>query len=340
MAPSASKHHLPVDAYTVGWISALPVELAASATMLDEEHEDLPFDQSDPTIYTLGSIGKHNVVLACLPAGRTGISPATAVATRMLAKFPSIRVGFLIGVGGGIPTEDNDIRLGDVVVSMPHLDHGGVVQYDSGKAEAEGTFHRTGHLNTPPSILLNTINRARANYFRGKSNFRKYLAAFDCLPDFTRGQTGPDRLFSPNYSHFHGPTCDRCDQNMIIERPSRGVNEGVQIHYGTIASGSTVVKDAVKRDEIAKALGGHILCFETEAAGLMNNFPCLVIRGICDYADSHKQKQWQPYAAATAAAYAKELLSIVPAADVAALSKIKSELIALLSLRCSRSTAL
>jgi nucleoside phosphorylase len=53
-----------------------------------------------------------------------------------------------------------------------------------------------------------------------------------------------------------------------------------------------------------------------EAAGLMDNFPCLVIRGICDYADSHKNKQWQGYAAATAAAYAKELLSMIHPSQV------------------------
>jgi hypothetical protein len=53
-----------------------------------------------------------------------------------------------------------------------------------------------------------------------------------------------------------------------------------------------------------------------EAAGLMNNFPCIVIRGICDYADSHKNDRWQRYAAATAAAYAKELLAFVPIQDL------------------------
>lgn len=46
-----------------------------------------------------------------------------------------------------------------------------------------------------------------------------------------------------------------------------------------------------------------------EAAGLSNGFPCVVIRGICDYADSHKNDQWHPYAAAVAAACAKELLT-------------------------------
>jgi hypothetical protein len=53
-----------------------------------------------------------------------------------------------------------------------------------------------------------------------------------------------------------------------------------------------------------------------EAAGLMDNFPCLVIRGICDYSDTHKKKNWQPYAAATAAAYAKELLGVIAPVQV------------------------
>jgi nucleoside phosphorylase len=70
-----------------------------------------------------------------------------------------------------------------------------------------------------------------------------------------------------------------------------------------------VIKDGQFRDRIAQELG--VICFEMEAAGLMDSFPCLVIRGICDYADSHKNKRWQPYAAATAAVHAKELLGVV-----------------------------
>jgi nucleoside phosphorylase len=77
------------------------------------------------------------------------------------------------------------------------------------------------------------------------------------------------------------------------------------IYYGLIASANKVIKDAIVRDDAAKQ---DILCFEMEAAGLMNHFPCLVIRGVCDYSDSHKNKRWQGYAAMTAAAYAKALL--------------------------------
>ncbi|KAF3191749.1 hypothetical protein TWF225_000970 [Orbilia oligospora] len=72
------------------------------------------------------------------------------------------------------------------------------------------------------------------------------------------------------------------------------------------------MKNAIVRDKLAAE--NDILCFEMEAAGLMNQFPCLVIRGICDYSDSHKNKEWQGYAAMAAAAYAKDLLrEVVPA---------------------------
>lgn len=70
------------------------------------------------------------------------------------------------------------------------------------------------------------------------------------------------------------------------------------------------MKNGIRRDETAQEL--NVLCFEMEASGLMGHFPCFVIRGICDYADSHKNNQWQEYAAAVAAAYVKELLSEIP----------------------------
>ncbi|RAO72805.1 uncharacterized protein BHQ10_008817 [Talaromyces amestolkiae] len=73
------------------------------------------------------------------------------------------------------------------------------------------------------------------------------------------------------------------------------------------------MKDTETRDRFAKER--NVLCFEMEAAGLMDRIPCLVIRGVCDYSDSHKQEEWQGYAALTAAAYAEQLLSITPPSD-------------------------
>jgi nucleoside phosphorylase len=105
--------------YTVGWISALAAELAASIEMLDEIHPKLYQDPQDHNHYTFGKIGEHNVVIACLPLGRTGLVSATEVAMQMRLSFKSIRFGLMVGVGGGVPSEEVDIRLGDVVVSRP-----------------------------------------------------------------------------------------------------------------------------------------------------------------------------------------------------------------------------
>jgi hypothetical protein len=66
--------------YTVGWVCALSIELAAAQEMLDEEHEDFDHDANDTNIYTLGRIGEHNVVIACLPGGQTGANSAAEVA--------------------------------------------------------------------------------------------------------------------------------------------------------------------------------------------------------------------------------------------------------------------
>jgi nucleoside phosphorylase len=300
--------------YTVGWVCTLPTELAAAAEMLDEEHQDLPQDANKTNLYTLGHIGEHNVVIACLPAGQKGNTPAAAVAIQMKSKFTLIRFGLMVGIGGGVPSDEADIRLGDVVISQPYMEHGGVVQYDFGKATPSG-FVRTGFLNTPPTILLNAISKLRANHLRGRSNLSTYLSSICLLPNFSRNRAGPDILFESSYDHIRGPTCETCNKDRLLKRTSRATQE-IMVYYGTIASGNQIIGDGVTRDRLSSELG-CVLCFEMEAVGLMNFFPCLVIRGICDYADSHENKRWQPYAAATAAACAKEVLSVILAAEVA-----------------------
>ena len=305
------------DDYTVGWVCALPVELAAAQEMLDEEHDDLARELSDndENLYSLGSIGGHNVAIVCLPAGRIGNNPAAAVGAQMRATFKGIRFGLMVGIGGGVPSTEVDIRLGDVVVSQPHKTFGGVVQYDMGKTTLSG-FERIGSLNSPPQVLLSAITKAQANEHRGRSKLVKYMLKLDLIPKFQRSNTGPDVLFDAAYDHDGGQTCDKCSTDRQEARELRDSGEEVVVHYGTIASRNQVMRNAAERDKISAELGG-VLCFEMEAAGLMNSFPCLIIRGICDYADSHKNKRWQPYAAAMAAAYAKEVLSVIPPADVA-----------------------
>jgi nucleoside phosphorylase len=281
--------------------------------MLDAEHEDPTPNTNDSNIYTLGCIGGHNVVVACLPAGQLGTNSAAVVAMQMKTTFPAIRFGLMVGVGGGVPGKEADIRLGDIVVSQPGNGHGGVVQYDFGKS-TPSRFQRTGFLNTPPPILLTAITKLRSNQDRGRNSLSPHLSKLSNLPKFSRDQAGNDVLFEAKYNHGGEDSYALCAATRKVQRKER-TNNTPMIHYGTIASGNQVMRDGVLRDKISSELGG-VLCFEMEAAGLMNNFPCLVIRGICDYADSHKNKRWQPYAAGTAAAYAKELLRVIPAADV------------------------
>lgn len=316
------RRRLRSEDYTVGWVCAVPIELTAAGEMLDEEHGDVLYQRYNGTnLYTLGRIHEHNVVIACLPAGQMGISSAATVATQMKSEFTSIRFSLLVGIGGGVPTNETDIRLGDVVISQPEKQHGGVIQYDSGKA-TPGGFMQTGFLNTPPTILLNALQKLKARHIRGQTGIAESLSPLNRLPQFKLENAGPDILFEPTCDHHQGDACGPCSKDRQIKRHQRE-NQNIVIHYGSIASGNQVMRDGVTRDNLSSKLGG-VLCFEMEAAGLMNNFPCLVIRGICDYADSHKNELWQPYAAATAAACAKEVLSVIPASDVTTMQTINN----------------
>jgi nucleoside phosphorylase len=298
------------DDYTVAWICALPHEMAAAKIMLDRTHLALHQPKPDHNVYTLGSIAGHNVVMACLPSGIYGTNSAAIVVATMLTTFPCLQFALLVGIGGGVPSETCDIRLGDVVVSVPTVHAGGVVQYDFGKTLREGRLQRTGSLNTPPQVLLNAVSQMRSNRLIGKDppiRSPNIYAESQRGREFARPEN--DWLFSATYDHEGTTNCLACDSRQLVSREPRTTQEP-QIHYGLIASGNQVMKDARTRDCLAQELG--IICFEMEAAGLMNQLPSLVIRGICDYCDSHKQKDWQGYAALSAAVYAKSLISLVP----------------------------
>jgi nucleoside phosphorylase len=310
MAPPTLSH----QDYTVAWICALPLELTAAKAMLDEIHSDLCQPPSDHNAYTLGRLHGHNVVIACLPSGVYGTTSAATILAQMLPTFPSLIFGLMVGIGGGVPTKANDIRLGDVVVSKPTTKGTGVIQYDYGKTLSNGRIQNTGSLNKPPMVLLTAISQIQSDYIAGSGQMEQIL--FDTFEknmqlkaQFSRPYN--DWLFHGTYNHQSSASaseCSLCDPRQLVSREPRASDEPY-IHYGLIASGNQVMKDALSRDLIAQEL--DILCFEMEAAGLMDQLPCLVIRGICDYCDSHKHKQWQGYASFTAAAFAKLLLSIV-----------------------------
>lgn len=291
------------DQYTIAWICALYIEMAAAQAMLDEIHEPLPTHVDDSNTYVLGSIQKHNVVIACLPEQQYGTNNAAKVATNMKRTFSALRAGLMVGIGGGVPGKV-DVRLGDVVVGTR------VMQWDLGKIVEEGQLQRTAVARVPHQSLGTAVSALRSKHELSPSRVPNILQQkLDGQHAYSRPSL-PDYLFHSTYDH--GPetlSCDRCDHSKLVSR-SRRASDDITIYYGAIASGNQVMKNGTTRDNIARQL--DVICFEMETAGLIDILPCLPVRGICDYSDSHKSKGWQRYSAATAAAYARELIEELP----------------------------
>ncbi|KAF4894779.1 Vegetative incompatibility protein HET-E-1 [Colletotrichum fructicola] len=332
--------------YTIGWICAIDTEYTAAQAFLDETHEPpeaIPVH--DHNAYTLGRAGKHDVVIAVLPDGEYGLSTAGVVAQRMLDSFPNVRLGLMVGIGGGAPSQrpGHDIRLGDVVVSSPRDGHSGVLQYDFGKTIQNQEFKLTRTLNLPPNILRTAVSKLRSTFeIKGSDIPEAIETALSKKPRLRRKYGRPpqetDVLLLSHVVYDPRRPIEAPEPDLLVPRldpaePDLGSCSGKAgdlgralarytrqerdedddnpaIFYGLIASANQLMKDAEVRDKFAAQK--DVLCFEMEAAGLMNHFPCLVVRGICDYSDSHKNNRWKGYAAMAAAASAKALLNQVP----------------------------
>jgi nucleoside phosphorylase len=296
--------------YTVAWICALPkAELVIAGAMLDEEHPVLPAaDPQDTNVYLFGRIGSHNVVIACLPAEKTGKVSAAIVAKDLLRSFKAVRFGLMVGVGGGAPyytvkhdnsamdvdcsnnnsamdmdcEDDNseeddsedtqDIRLGDVVISLHSKSSEAVVQYDFGKSVQGKEFIRTGRLNKPPSIVLSAVGMLQGQYERKGHKLSERLSKM--VSDNPRMATkfeypglAKDQLFKSDFVHVNDKKqCKDCcgsrDIN-LVKRKKRDSTD-IVLHYGTIGSADQVMKDATLRDKWAQK--EKVKCFEMEAA--------------------------------------------------------------------------
>ncbi|KAH6884868.1 hypothetical protein B0T10DRAFT_409451 [Thelonectria olida] len=297
--------------YTVGILCPLPKELMAVRALFDSKHDSLETAPGDTNHYALGKMAQHMVVAACLPAGEYGTNAAASAACNMVRSFGSLQFCLLVGIAGGVPSEKIDIRLGDVVVSQPAGTCPGVLQYDLGKEEGK-SLKLTGTLQRPPRVLTTAIAALRSDPDLGPEPLAPYLRKVASrMPRYSHPGSELDVLFQI--------ACATCrSQNLsggcshMQQRIPRPTTEPT-IHYGPVASGNRVVKDATFRDQLAREHG--VLCFEMEAAGVTNAVNSLVIRGISDYCDVEKNDVWQEYAAAAAAAYAKLLLGVVAKAD-------------------------
>jgi nucleoside phosphorylase len=332
-SPSAPDHR---QDFELAIICALPLEANAVIGTFDHHwvDQDRKYGKAagDPNAYTTGVIGSHNVVVAHMPG--MGKVSAAGVAVGLRMSFPGIKLALVVGICGGVPSgpHEREIYLGDVVISQC------LVQYDFGRQYPEG-FEPKGTIQggsgIPPVAIQAVLCKLETDYHSAKLQedtgvFLRELQGNSVRARYPGAEC--DRLFKPSYLHQHRDpkdcaTCGKHENHACAEALAMACEElgcggdglahrkrpldnerssGPSIHFGKMGSGDTVMKSGTHRDDITKRDG--IIAFEMEGAGIYAHFPSLVIKGVCDYADSHKNKQGQDYAAATAAACTKAFL--------------------------------
>jgi nucleoside phosphorylase len=228
--------------------------------------------------------------------------------------FPNIKLALVVGICGVAPftlERNEEIVLGDVIMSTA------VVQYDLGRQRPD-QFRRKDTiadlLGRPSHELRALITKLQGFRSRRRlqANLVDHLGVLQNESELAIKYPGTnlDSLFLPTYTHTgDGLTCDECGCNgeTVTRDRLKSTNPQPMIHFGQVASGNTVMRSGEHRDDIARREG--VIAFEMEGAGVWDSFPCVVIKGACDYADSHKNKSWQKYAAATAASCAKAFLA-------------------------------
>ncbi|KAL8841970.1 MAG: hypothetical protein Q9176_002907 [Flavoplaca citrina] len=300
--------------YTIGWIAPMAIELTPALALLDRI--TTLHVANDSNIYKAGRIGDHHVVMVTLD--RIGLSAIPSVAAGMYASFRNLKHMLLVGLGGGIPDYalGEQMVLGDVVVSRK------VEHLDCGRRTPNG-FEFSHQTYEPSRALLKAVNTLWSTHLSQGTQIPRILQGIRQKLHPTirenREDLGPDadQLFDSDYHHKdNAKSCKNCcDPKRSRSRQERGPKahrekDSPLIHYGTIGSANSLMVGSEEREKFYNEFG--TICFEMEAAVLME-YRCLVVRGISDYSDSHKNKEWQPYAAATAAAYAHELIMTLPA---------------------------
>jgi nucleoside phosphorylase len=295
-----------LDSVTIAIITALPKEFAAVKALIENLDEYFIPGKGAGRRYWVGEVsashgGKHQVVLCLLPD--MGNNSAAIRATLVLEHFPQIQSIIMTGIAGGVPhpdKPDEHVRLGDVVVS----DRNGVVQYDLDKETISEIIHR--HPPRPPSaVLLEGVRYLEASRIGGKYPWQPFIQQVMNRLEIELPPVSTDTLTAS------------LDQSQVIVHPiDRERKEGQpKLFYGSIASANKLLKNPLKRDALRNKFG--VKAVEMEGSGIADatwNYEVgyLVIRGICDYCDSHKGDVWQTYAAVVSAAYTRALLESIP----------------------------
>lgn len=335
------------EGFQIAVICALPLEFDAVSLVFDqfwdEEGDRYGRAQGDTNTYTTGRVGEYDVVLALLP--NMGTAAAAGAAAGLRSSFPGLKLAFLVGVCGGVPgTGANEVLLGDVVISKT-VQHGLGKQYPDAFVTKDTVNDNLGRPNKDIRSLIASFETqlGRRRLRKKAGDHLKELQSAAVRERYTWDYRYPgvdeDKLFAAAYRHQHhvpytcsicsewenpGGFCDKaaqsscaelgCDENQLVARPLLSLKRNMapddmqcpEILVGRIFSGDTVMKSGERRDRIAAE--HNVIAFEMEGAGIWDEVPSIIVKGICDYADSHKNKKWQPFAAATAASVVKAVL--------------------------------
>ncbi|KAH6687361.1 nucleoside phosphorylase domain-containing protein [Plectosphaerella plurivora] len=324
--------------FHIAIICALPREADAVYLLCDHFYidDDIDFgkDPGDSNMYTIATMGRHNVVIVTLP--NMGTTSATSAAATLRISYPNIRIALIVGICGGVPvTEQKELYLGDVAISTL------VVQYDSGRQYPDKFIVRSTieDSNGRPTkevrsilALLETEHNRKRLLVQATAQLKKLQEKAineDYEANYQEPPNGSDVCYPANFLHKHHisdqgvcvciqgdkvcprateDSCDTCGCHEAagdlcrIAAPARPL----KVILGRIGSANMVMKSGEDRDRLAR--DHKLVAFEMEASGVWDEIPSLTVKGICDYADSHKNKAWQHYAAAQAAAVARALV--------------------------------
>ncbi|KAF5556344.1 pfs domain-containing protein [Fusarium mexicanum] len=320
-------------------LCALTLEADAVETLSDGQWTGgYSRSEGDTNTYTLGITGRHGVVLVHMPG--MGTTYSATVATCCRSTFPRISLALVVGICGGVPFshEGTELLLGDVVISD------GLVRYDFARQYPDGCLIKnivSESARKLPVEILGYLAKLKglSAHKRLRERATEYLATLSKALEVTEPGVEEDILFESTYGHrHHPPSCCNicidtsgdltgmicgqareasckdlnCDAARSVPRKRQmeaGANQRrlyPAVHFGKFGSRDKVMKSGEDRDRIARSEG--IIAFEMEGAGAWDTLPCVIVKGICDYYDSHKDKRWQVYAASTAAAYAKAFM--------------------------------
>ncbi|OAR00377.1 hypothetical protein LLEC1_01002 [Akanthomyces lecanii] len=312
--------------YTVVWIAPLEIEARAALLLLDHRHPGgFPLSRGHDYIFLPGDVCGHNVIIATLPAGQEyGTGSAAAIASQVKQCFPNLWFGLLVGVAAGLPnfsrTPPLDIRLGDVLVSLPEGDSPALVAYDLGK-ETENNefqlFHGGRVVSATETVVRSAIGRIK---LEAPNDVALFLHHYEKIKEEEHSDGSFVDPGQENDLYYHM-------ENDGVERPRqrqpRPHSRRTRVWYGPLGSGDKLMKNRQRRNELRDRY--NIIGLEMEAAGTMNRIAVGVIRGVCDYGDEHKNKKWQPYAAAMAAAYAKAVLAQITPGKSAQVEEVEAQ---------------